>query len=192
MLSDLLGRMLEWRARSRDAIVRRCGEERQRLGVSVSRLDRLRLRIQEESQRIDLAVFAMSRAMQAALRQGWASTAELTQALLGRNPESQIRRRLAVLPQLVARLRSFMRHHLERQHRQVRSQIAQLHHLSPLAVLGRGYSVLMAGAERHVVRDASRVSVGEVILARLAKGRLQCAVERVWTETDRKSSDDTL
>ncbi|MCX5642682.1 MAG: exodeoxyribonuclease VII large subunit [Candidatus Omnitrophica bacterium] len=48
----------------------------------------------------------------------------------------------------------------------------QLSGLSPLAVLERGYSITLAYPEGKVVKDAESVDLDQVILTRLAKGRL--------------------
>ena len=48
---------------------------------------------------------------------------------------------------------------------------------SPLAVLGRGYSI-MRRADGTAVRDASEVSAGEVVETLLAKGRVESEVRR--------------
>ena len=59
---------------------------------------------------------------------------------------------------------------------------AQLHALSPLAVLDRGYAVLRhAGA---VVRDAGALAPGDTVEARVARGGLELVVTKVRSEGD--------
>jgi exodeoxyribonuclease VII large subunit len=64
------------------------------------------------------------------------------------------------------------------QHR-VRSERLQtaLESLSPLAILDRGYALIF-DSEGKLIKDASRVKVGEEISARLAHGRIQAAVTK--------------
>ena len=57
----------------------------------------------------------------------------------------------------------------------------ELHALSPLAVLGRGYSLTTARGGA-VLRDAAAVNPGEVVRTRLAKGSLRCEVLDTTTE----------
>lgn len=54
---------------------------------------------------------------------------------------------------------------------------AQLEALSPLAVLGRGYSLTWDEAGR-ILRDASAVTAGEMVRVMLERGELDCRVER--------------
>jgi exodeoxyribonuclease VII large subunit len=72
-----------------------------------------------------------------------------------------------------------MRHNLERRRQQARAAIANLSNLSPLTILGRGYSIIEILPGRDIVRDAGRVAVGQEILARLAKGQLVCTIKKV-------------
>lgn len=62
-----------------------------------------------------------------------------------------------------------------------------LHALSPLAVLGRGYS-LARDANGRLVRDATMVSVGDRLGLQLAQGALDCRVERVHHQAASKKS----
>lgn len=59
--------------------------------------------------------------------------------------------------------------HLERNRQHIRRMGAQLQALSPLAVLGRGYSVTM-NSRNHVLKNAGEVTSGERLITRLAEG----------------------
>lgn len=54
--------------------------------------------------------------------------------------------------------------------------VASLDALSPLAVLQRGYA-LAQDTQGRLLIDASRISVGDALQIRLARGRLRCRVE---------------
>lgn len=56
---------------------------------------------------------------------------------------------------------------------------AQLGQLSPLAILGRGYSILTRMRDGAILRNAGDVQPDEEILARLSQGQLHCSVKRV-------------
>ena len=56
---------------------------------------------------------------------------------------------------------------------------ARLDSLSPLAVLGRGYSLTQRIADGRVIRAAAELSPGEQINTRFAHGQATSRVERV-------------
>jgi exodeoxyribonuclease VII large subunit len=53
-----------------------------------------------------------------------------------------------------------------------------LHTLSPLATLERGYAIVQRPDTGAVVTDAGKVRPGERVRARLARGQLDCLVEK--------------
>lgn len=64
----------------------------------------------------------------------------------------------------------------DREHRLARLA-GKLESLSPLAVLGRGYSVTQDAASGRVIRTASQVSIGQQLTTRLAEGEVRSIVE---------------
>lgn len=60
----------------------------------------------------------------------------------------------------------------------------RLDSLSPLAVLGRGYSLTQRTADGRVVRDATELSPGEQITTRFARGQATSRVERIEEVAD--------
>jgi exodeoxyribonuclease VII large subunit len=86
---------------------------------------------------------------------------------------------MAVVPHLRSRLVGVMQYGLERRMQKVYTCLASLHNLSPLAILGRGYSIVETVSTHQVIRDASQVSVGQGVLARLAEGQLHCTVNKI-------------
>jgi exodeoxyribonuclease VII large subunit len=68
----------------------------------------------------------------------------------------------------------------DNRHRFVRL-VASLEALSPLKVLGRGYSIV-TDLEGHILKDAGAVSRGERVGVILDKGRLQCTVEDSYAD----------
>jgi exodeoxyribonuclease VII large subunit len=89
---------------------------------------------------------------------------------------------MAVVPQLLSRLEGVMRYGLNRRKQDARSCLASLNNLSPLGILGRGYSLMETVSTHQVIRDAGQVSVGQEVLTRLAKGRLRCTVNEVMPD----------
>ena len=58
----------------------------------------------------------------------------------------------------------------------LRTLVARLETLSPLAVLGRGYAVCWNESRTTIVRDADTVAPGTTVRVTLAQGELTCAV----------------
>ena len=66
---------------------------------------------------------------------------------------------------------------------QYASLAAKLDALSPLKVLGRGYSIAMSG-EGRALREARELSTGDKIRLLLSKGEAECTVDSVKGDTD--------
>ncbi len=56
---------------------------------------------------------------------------------------------------------------------------ARLESLSPLAVLGRGYSLTQRSDDGRIIRDAREVSIGDQLTTRFAQGRAVSRVEEI-------------
>ena len=64
-------------------------------------------------------------------------------------------------------------------HQRTDTVAGRLESLSPLAVLGRGYSLTQRGADGRLIRSADELSPGEEITTRFAHGQAASRVERV-------------
>jgi exodeoxyribonuclease VII large subunit len=53
----------------------------------------------------------------------------------------------------------------------------KLETLSPLAILGRGYSICFSLPSRRVLKSAAGIRVGSEIAVRLHRGELRCVVQ---------------
>ena len=179
VLAQIVSRLAELSARLQQVIARRIEEERQRLRLATHQIAAVRVRVQEEMQRVDATVFEMTAAVRLVLQAGQSRLARAEQGLMAGSPDSRVRHGLAVVPQLVARLHHGVRGGMLSREQRVDSCLAHLHALSPLATLGRGYSVLRVRTTGAIVRDAGKVAVGEELEARLASGELICSVTDV-------------
>ena len=72
--------------------------------------------------------------------------------------------------------------HVKASRRRLEHVTAQLESLSPLGVLGRGYSLTQRTADGSLVRDAAGLEVGETITSRFARGSVISRVEKVEPE----------
>jgi exodeoxyribonuclease VII large subunit len=55
----------------------------------------------------------------------------------------------------------------------------KLKDMSPLSVLGRGYSITRTLPEKRVLRSSSQVNQGDRVNVKLAEGELECLVEKI-------------
>jgi exodeoxyribonuclease VII large subunit len=100
-------------------------------------------------------------------------------SLAGLNPVFVVRRSLAMIRFLAQRLERQILVLGETRKRRMAAMAAQLAQLSPLAILGRGYSILMHARNGEILRKAADAQLDEEIIARLSQGQLRCTVKRV-------------
>jgi len=62
----------------------------------------------------------------------------------------------------------------------------RLQDLSPLSVLGRGYSITRTLPRKRIIRDVSRVKPGDAVEVLLGKGHLECRIEKVGQDEEKK------
>lgn len=91
-----------------------------------------------------------------------------------RFPTSRITDGFQWVDNLRERLQMTMHHGIERRRQQVAHWAGQLQHLSPLAVLAKGYAVVQK--EGVIVRDAVALKVGDVLDLWLEKGSVEAKV----------------
>jgi exodeoxyribonuclease VII large subunit len=111
-----------------------------------------------------------------------AQLAELMRRLTAVHPASRLARARHELDALVARRDGAMRRSLEVRRGQLGQLGAGMAALSPLAVLDRGFAMVVHGdgaGDGTIVRDAARVAPGEHLRIRLARGALGVIVEDV-------------
>lgn len=89
--------------------------------------------------------------------------------------------RRARIAALVQAMDSAMTRRIARARRRFATHAAQLDALSPLAVLGRGYSIAQA-PDGEVIRDAADVAAGDTLAIRLHRGRLTAIVSAAHPE----------
>jgi len=143
-----------------------------RLAHPRERLARLNERLHILGTRLRLAQFH--------LREHAAHTLFVVHArLLRRNPQTQLREHQLRSRHLHTQLTQAMRRVLERAQEQVARTVQTLDTLSPLATLARGYAILVNPVTGAVVRVAGEVRPGDAVRARLARGLLDCRVEKV-------------
>lgn len=122
------------------------------------------------------------RQMAGALTARAASARSRLDALAGsrvfRRPLDRLHELARRLDELDARGARAATHRMDTARRSLEAWSARLDSLSPLGVLGRGYS-LTQRADGRVVRDAADLTLGEPLVTRFAQGRAVSRVERI-------------
>jgi exodeoxyribonuclease VII large subunit len=104
-----------------------------------------------------------------------AALSELERRLAALHPASRIARATHDLATLVARRDAAVQEALADRRSELARLGGQMHALSPLAVLDRGYAMVRAGDV--IVRDAKQVAPGDRLSVRLARGSLDVVVD---------------
>jgi len=136
------------------------------------RLARLHERLQMLGTRLRLAQFHVRERMIHTLL-------ALHARLLQRNPQAQLREHQLRSHHLHTHLGNAMLRVLERAQERLARTVQTLDTLSPLATLARGYAILENPKTGVLVRAANEVQPGDAVRARLARGLLDCRVEKV-------------
>jgi len=150
--------------------------------LPVSRAEsRMAMLLHRLAQRLDDLALRQDSAMLAQLRQRQAGVANLTAAVLHHDP----RQALAQARERLVAARTRLHHSMERSIQiaaaTLRALDARLHSLSPLAVLDRGYALVLT-AEGGVVRSAAQLSMGDKVVTRLADGAFTSRVEAIGSK----------
>jgi exodeoxyribonuclease VII large subunit len=96
-----------------------------------------------------------------------------------RLPRARIEEFSLRLDELDARAARALGQRLHLAHTQVQQQAARLEALSPLGVLGRGYSLTLRAEDGRIVRDAAELATGDAIVTRFGRGSATSRVESV-------------
>ena len=95
------------------------------------------------------------------------------------NPKAGIMRWHDHLDSLALQVQDSMRQYLKDHDQRIQTLGLLLHQLSPLAVLGRGYSLAQRARDGKILKNAQEVSCGEMIRVTLNQGHLACQVNQV-------------
>jgi len=136
-------------------------------------------RLEWATQRTDDAVVRIEHGLGVVLSFQHRRLAECRRGLHIASPVERVRAIAALLPQLIRRVQRGMTAWLAMQRQTVRVAMAGLDSLSPLAVLGRGYSIVQTVPDGVVVKRARDVSEGDRVRARLGEGELLCDVQKI-------------
>jgi exodeoxyribonuclease VII large subunit len=167
----------ELRRRLVGALSRRLEAQRDRLEAVRDRrvLTDPRRPLRELTRRLDEATARLRRAMTATMRHVAHRVELATRDLRARNPVARTRQDRRRLDDLTGRLDRALARGLDRRRHRLVGVAGRLDSLSPLAVLGRGYSLTLT-TSGQIVRSVRQVAVGDEVAVMLHEGSLATRV----------------
>lgn len=156
------------------------GLQQQRQTQLLNLMHRLRgpeRQIQYQGQHLDQLELRLSRAMQAGLQRRRLQLEKQHQALSHQHPERRLAEQRRLLTLLQQQLSRAMDSRLQKSQQQLAAQAQLLNSLSPLNVLGRGYSITCR-EDGSVVHAAADVQSGDVLRSRLRDSWIESTVIR--------------
>jgi exodeoxyribonuclease VII large subunit len=165
-------------------------QARQRLArVPASRAEaRMANLLHRAQQKLDELGFRMETALQQRLRRAQREVTELTAALLRHDPRRQLAHARGHFDACRTRLDRALERTMEARRGRLSSLEAQLSSLSPLAVLDRGYALVL-DANGALVRSARQVAPGDNVVTRLSDGAFGSRVETVSPPDSERNED---
>jgi exodeoxyribonuclease VII large subunit len=183
VLAETVERLRELKVRLGQVMLRHCAFERQRLDAGIRGVTDVRFRLQEAAQRTDDMVDRLREMVQQLLTAWRERVHGVQRDLSDLNPILAIKQGLAIVPQFSKRLEGQMGVMLAQHRYRIHAKLAQLNTLSPLAILGRGYSILQTVPAGQILHRANDVRIGQELEAQLASGRLSCTVTQVFDDS---------
>lgn len=153
----------------------RLARERLRLEACSRRLRHPGERLRQQAQRLDDLDLRLRRAYVIAQNRRRDRLAHLDTRLAGQHPGRQLALLRQRLEQLAEQLPRVMQRQLKERQQRLAGAVQTLQIVSPLATLGRGYSILL-DERGQAVRAAGQVQPGQKLHARLAEGELEVRV----------------
>jgi exodeoxyribonuclease VII large subunit len=159
-------------------------QARQRLTrVPVSRAEaRISTMLHHLAQHLDDLAFRQEDALNTQLRDQQRQVASLAAAVLHHNPRHALAHAREHLVACNTRIERSLQRTLQRAAVRIGALDAHLHSLSPLAVLDRGYALVL-DADGALVRSAAQIAAGDQLTTRLADGSFTSRVETTAPRT---------
>jgi exodeoxyribonuclease VII large subunit len=174
--SELVQRLHNLKRRLQLRMQHRLERERMRIDGLQRRLRHPGERLRQHAQRVDDLEMRLNRAFARQLGKGQERLSLLQGRLLAMHPERNLKLQSLRLHTLSERLQRSMVEGLKTRRQQLSSQMHTLNAVSPLATLGRGYSILLDERGR-AIRSAAETRPGQRLRARLGEGELSLRVE---------------
>ncbi|WP_288367870.1 exodeoxyribonuclease VII large subunit [uncultured Marinobacter sp.] len=154
------------------------------LGHLSARLRDPRRELLEKAQRMDELELRLRKAIRQRLTTVGVRNDHLRQRLVMQSPHRQLSDSQDALRRVSERLVSVMQQDLKQRRDNLEHAAQTLNVVSPLATLGRGYSIVRDN-NGNIIRDATNVNPGDTISAHVARGEMTAKVTSV------KSAEET-
>lgn len=174
--ADLRAELSQKHARLERALAYRLSTLRDRISRLSARLRDPRAMIERRAQRIDELSLRSERALRRNLAKKTEKLLAAEKRLQRLDPAAKLRAHEHHLSRLEARMQTAIARRTERARHRYEMLVRELEARSPLAILGRGYS-LVFDAEEKLVKSAKEVRPGDRLRARLADGSVFVRVE---------------
>jgi exodeoxyribonuclease VII large subunit len=145
--------------------------------------------LRQRAQRLDEIEQRLIRVMRHSLHERGALLAQQYAQLRHASPALRLAATRGRLDVARAGISSALRKQIESLRTRLAVAVGTLDAISPLATLQRGYAIV-TDAGGHVVTDAASVKAGELVQARLARGRIQARVEQTFPAADESGRPD--
>ena len=139
---------------------------------------------QEMQSRLAILRRRLVMALQARLVSLQSRLNEIRSRRILRRPDEPLRLLARRVDELEFRVDRAVSQQLTRQRDQLAVLAGRLQSLSPLAVLGRGYSMTRRAVDQQVISRADQLQVGDRILTQLASGEVVSLVEKVNSQAE--------
>ncbi len=183
VLDDLVQTIEVLRRRLDRAVRVRLGPVRHQLRGHLKLMGASMLHLQRYAQRLDDLTGRLSMTFQTSLVGLRQRISACRHRLEVASSLGRVREGLTLLPQLGKRLDQGVLALLAIRRQGIRTLAAGLDSLSPLAILGRGYSILQTVPGNVVIKRAREVSAGNTIRARLGEGQLLCEIRKILSDS---------
>jgi len=133
-------------------------------------------RLRQQAQRLDDLDIRLARALAAVQQHRYQQHSQLSRRLAAQHPGQRCKLLRQRLDELKRRLSQSQTTRLNQARQQISARAQQLHLVSPLSTLSRGYSILL-DEQGKVLRRAQDTAPGQSLQARLGEGSLKLLVQ---------------
>jgi exodeoxyribonuclease VII large subunit len=157
-------------------------QQSQRLDWLAKRLVHPAQTLKEKGQRIGELEWRLRNGLRRNLAQKQLQFQTISERIMQFNPKLKISHGMEKRQALELRLLNAMKRFLHDQNNQLGKLAHNLHTVSPLATLDRGYAIVINRKDGTLVREAAQLNKGDEVEGRLKKGRFIAKVEETQLE----------